>query len=127
MKKEFGLTLTEREFFRAYVEMLKPFLKRIRDREADVFAELIFWNYKKRDIKNKNDRFKLIMDADCRRQIEEKLGVSTAIFRNALTGLRGRGLLLDDNTINDVYLVTPEKKVTLSFVFNIINEAKSNG
>tara|TARA_R110000744_G_scaffold87840_3_gene171418 strand:- start:464 stop:838 length:375 start_codon:yes stop_codon:yes gene_type:complete len=119
MTKEFNLTLKEREFFRAYIEMLKPFLKKIRDREADVFAELIYWNYKKRDIKNKNDRFKLIMDADCRKQIEEKIGISTAIFRNALSGLRQRGLLLDDNTINDVYLVTPEKKVTLSFIFNL--------
>jgi len=119
MKKEFGLTLTEREFFRAYVEMLKPFLKKIRDREADVFAELIYWNHKKREIKNKNDRFKLIMDPDCRRLIEDKLNISTAIFRNALTGLRSRGLLLDDNTISDVYLVSPESKVTLSFIFNI--------
>tara|TARA_R110000796_G_scaffold2953_1_gene11310 strand:- start:11336 stop:11710 length:375 start_codon:yes stop_codon:yes gene_type:complete len=119
MTKEFNLALKEREFFRAYIEMLKPFLKKIRDREADVFAELIYWNYKKRDIKNKNDRFKLIMDADCRKQIEEKIGISTAIFRNALSGLRQRGLLLDDNTINDVYLVTPEKKVTLSFIFNL--------
>ena len=119
MTKNFPLTVTEREFFRAYVEMLKPFLKKIRDREADVFAELIYWNHKKKEIKNKNDRFKLIMDPDCRKLIEEKLDISTAIFRNALTGLRSRGLLLDDNTINDVYLVSPEEKMHLNFTFYI--------
>lgn len=124
MIKEFPININEREFFRAYIEMLKPFLKKIRDREADVFAELIYWNHKKREIRNKNDRFKLIMDPDCRRLIETKIGISTAIFRNALTGLRSRGLLLDDNTIHDTYLISPQDEVKLSFVFKLIKDVK---
>lgn len=107
----------ERKLFRGYVDLIRPFLKGISTRQADVFAELIYWNYKKQSIQNKKDRFKLIMDSDTREAIEEYLGISTAVFRNALTGLRTKKLLDKDNMIPDVYL-TPLTKDTLSITFN---------
>lgn len=119
MEKRYPIKKNEREFFRAYVEILKPFLKHIRDREADVFAELLYQNYKRREIRNKNDRFKLILEKDSRRNMEEYLGVSHAIFRNCLSGLRSKELLLDDNTIVDEYLIIPEQN-SLRLIFDFI-------
>ena len=45
MEKTHGpLRKGKRTFFRAYVELIRPFLKKIRTREADVLAELSY-NY----------------------------------------------------------------------------------
>lgn len=120
MDKEKILTLkkTRREFFRAYVEILKPFLKKLRSKDADVFAELLYQNSIKSDIKNKKDRFKLIFDADNRKEMEEHLKMSSQTFRNSLTNLRYRNLLEKDNTIPDLYLIVPDReKFALKFNF----------
>lgn len=126
MEKTHGpLRKGKRTFFRAYVELIRPFLKKIRTREADVLAELLYHNYMKADsVRNKEDRFKLILDHDSRRIMEDYLGISEAVFRNALSGLRQRGILLDDNTISDAYLIyeLPEDEMfTLKFTFVIEN------
>jgi hypothetical protein len=120
MEKSFTLTQDRRKFFRSYVEVLRPFLKKIRTREADVFAELLYYNYIKRSVKDEIDRAKLVLSADIRRDIESHLGISTAIFRNALSGLRQKGLLNENNTIKNVYLVMgDDEKLELKFTFVI--------
>ena len=123
MEKKFNITFNENEkFYRAYVELLKPFLKGIRDREADVLAQLLYHNNARKEIVDKADRFKLILTPDSRRIIESKLNISTAIFRNALTGLRNKGILREDNTLSDTLLVYPvDKKIKLEFNFVIEN------
>lgn len=111
----------KREFFRAYVEILRPFLKQIRKREADLFAELLYQNYDKSEIKNKTDRFKLILEHDNRKKIEQYLNMSTAVFRNSLTVLRKKGLINDSNLIPDAYLLYP-KENNFELKFNFIIE-----
>ena len=120
MEKSFTLKQDRRQFFRAYVEMLRPFLKKIRGREADVFAELLYYNFVKKDVKNDVDRAKLVLSPEIRRDIESHLGISTAIFRNALSGLRQKGLVKEDNTIGNTYLVMgDDEKLELKFTFLI--------
>lgn len=119
MEKRFRFQYNTREFYRAYVEILKPFLKGVRDKEADVFAELLYFNYLKRDIPTTKDRFKIIMDSEIRKEIVDYLKISDAIFRNALSSLRRRELLTKDNLIPEIYLVTPTKgKFSISFEFH---------
>jgi hypothetical protein len=118
MEKKYTFTQGTRKFFRAYVEMIRPFLKNIRTREADVFAELLYYNYVKKEIKDPIDRSKIVLGPEIRRDIEKQLHISTAIFRNALSGLRAKGLVKEDNTISETYLVmTDDKKVELKFIF----------
>lgn len=113
------ITKDTRGFFRAYVELLKPFLK-LRNRQADLFAELLYENYLRSDIKDKSDRFKLILEQDNRKKIEERLGMTTAVFRNSLTILRNKKLLDKLNRIPDPYLAIPEKNnFELKFQFII--------
>ena len=119
MEKKFTIKRNEREFFRAYVELIKPFLKGTRTREADVFAELLYWNYKKQGIKDKEDRFMLILSKANRRAMEAALDMKKESFRNALTALRSRKLLDQDNCIPDAYLVSPKNK-KFQLIFNFV-------
>lgn len=120
MTKEYNITSDKEEFFRKYVELIKPFLRGISGREADVFSSLLYHNYLKRDIINKVDRFKIIFDMDTRKTIEKDLGISTATFRNALSGLRQKKLIKLDGTIHDTYLIIPtDEEIALKFNFKL--------
>jgi len=123
MEKTYGpLKRDRRSFFRAYVELIKPFLKKIRSREADVFAELLYQHYLKvGTTRDKHDRFRLVLGNESRRKMEQHLGVSEAVFRNALSGLRQKNLLLDDNTIPDGYIVSPDDE-NFKLIFDFVIE-----
>jgi len=121
MEKQYTIKKEARDFFRAYVEILKPFLKNIRDREADIFAEILYQNYQKREV-GKIDRFKLILSSEGRRTIEEKLNINSPVMRNALSSLKKKNLIREDNTIHDAYLVYPEKDKKNSITFSFIVE-----
>ena len=118
MKKEFKITKGEREIFRSYVELIRPFLKGLRPREADVFAEILYRYYAKRDVTNQRDRMALVLNSDSREEIAEHLGMSQAIFRNAISSLRKKNILREGNVIPEVYLLDlSDKKLDLSFIF----------
>ena len=122
MKKEFTLNhyKTEREIFRAYVELISPFLRGLRNRESDVFAELLYRYYLKKDVRNPRDRFALVLNSDSREDMAEVLGMSQAVLRNAISSLRKKGILKGDNSIADVYLLDlSKKKLNLSFLFTV--------
>jgi len=122
MKKEFAINhyKTEREIIRVYVELINPFLRGLRNREADVFAEILYQYYLKKGIKNTRDKFALIFNSDSREEMAETLGMSQAVLRNAISSLRKKGILKKDNSISEVYLVDlSKKKLNLSFIFTV--------
>jgi len=121
MKKEFTIhRKSERSVFRSYVELLKPFLKGLRSRECDVFAELLYQYYLKASIKNDRDRFSLVLNENGREVIAQELEISQAVLRNALTSLRKKNLLKDNNTIPSVYLLDlKDNNLKLSFIFAV--------
>lgn len=105
-----------RKFYRQYIELLQPILK-LRKREADVFAELLYHNYLRRDIKNPADRFKLVFDISTRNQISERLGISNAVIQQALGGLRKKNVIRGI-TLRETFTVEPKYGTfTLSFKF----------
>lgn len=120
MEKIITIKKSTEEFFRAYIEILRPFLNKLTNKEADILAEIVHQNYIKRDIKDKSDRFKLILDSDNRRLIEDKLGITSHTFRNALTSFKAKRLSNESNEIKDICLVIPDKNFKL--VFNFIIE-----
>lgn len=119
-EQKLDIKTDRRTFFRQYVELLQPLLK-IRNREADVFGELLYHTYLKKSISNKTDKFKLVFDSDTRIEIEKKLDISAAVLRNALTQLRDKNLIVN-NQIPDLFLVDPESEFSLTFKFNIQDE-----
>ena len=123
MKKEFKgkhLNGTEREIFRSYVELIKPFLNGLRARECDVFAEILYRYYLKRDIPNLRDRMALVLNSDSRDEMVDQLGMSHPILRNAISSLRKKHILKEGNVIPEVYLLDLSKgQLDLSFVLKV--------
>tara|TARA_B100001939_G_scaffold333596_2_gene333715 strand:- start:60 stop:476 length:417 start_codon:yes stop_codon:yes gene_type:complete len=105
-----------RKFYRQYIEILQPILK-LRKREADVFAELLYHNYLKRDIKDAEDRFKLVFDISTRNKISDRLNISNAVIQQALGGLRKKNVI-KGITLRETFAVEPEDGVfNLHFKF----------
>tara|TARA_B110000259_G_C14028685_1_gene405759 strand:+ start:759 stop:1160 length:402 start_codon:yes stop_codon:yes gene_type:complete len=116
-----------RKFYRQFIELLQPILG-LRKREADVFAELLYHNYLRRDIKNEEDRFRLVFDISTREKIGEALGqknekgelvqpLSNAVIQQALGGLRKKNLV-SGIKIRNAYTIEPSSGVfALTFKF----------
>lgn len=118
MKRELTIKKDIRHCYRVYVGIIKPFLRGIRDREADVFAELLYFNYVKREIPDIKDRFKIIFNQDIKNEIIEYLQISDDVYRNCLSTLRKRELIREDGTIHDMYLVVPTNG-EINIIFNL--------
>lgn len=123
MKKQFKgkqLNGSEREIFRSYVELIRPFLKGLRTRECDVFAEILYRYYLKRDVANLRDRMALVLNSDSRDEMVDHLEMSHPIFRNAISSLRKKDILREGNVIPDVYLLDLNSgELDLSFILKV--------
>lgn len=105
-----------RTFYRRYLELLQPML-RLRKREADVLAELLYHNYMKREITNEDDRAELVFHISTRKKIGEYLKISNPVIQQALGGLRKKKLIKGIKFRNFV-VVEPEDGVfSLTFKF----------
>lgn len=123
MKKEFKINRGEREVFRSYVELIRPFLKGLRPREADVFAEILYRYYLKRNIANQRDRMALVLNSDSRDEMVEQLQMTHPIFRNAISSLRKKGILKEGNVIPEVYIVDLSSgELDLTFKFKVTDD-----
>tara|TARA_R110000751_G_scaffold8281_2_gene33069 strand:+ start:864 stop:1226 length:363 start_codon:yes stop_codon:yes gene_type:complete len=120
MERTLTIPVNKREFFRAFVEILQPFIK-VRNREGEVFAELLYQCYLRRGMAEMKDMFKLVFDYDTREKIQTELDISSAVFRNTLSSLRKKKLIIN-NTIPKHYLMDLEKEVNLTFRFLIQND-----
>lgn len=120
MEKEIKIPTDRKKFFRQYVEILKPVCK-LRDREADVLAALLYQSYIRRDINNLIERFKLVFDYDTKITILDDIKMDMAQFRNCLTELRKKQIIGKANVIGPGFLVNPPDdnifSVKYSFVF----------
>ncbi len=120
MERKLTIPVSKRKFFRAFVEILQPFIK-LRNREGEVFAELLYHCYLRRGMANKKDMFKLVFDYDTRERIQQELNISSAVFRNTLSALRKKRLIID-NAIPNHYLMDLEEEINLTFRFLIQND-----
>ena len=120
MEKKINLGVLDRQkLFRAYVEILQPILN-LRKREADVFAQLLFYNNKKKSIPDDVDRFELIFSTKFRKQIASNLGIKDSVLQNCLSELRKKKLVSTENHITKGYLVYPDDKgFAVTFNLNI--------
>lgn len=108
-----------RKFYRQCVEILQPILK-LRNREADVFSELLYYNYTKRDIKDPEDRAALVFGTATRKKIQEDLDISNPVIQQALGGLRKKGVIKGVN-IRPFFAIEPVEGV-FALTFNFVVE-----
>ena len=119
MEKKVTIPTDESKFYRQYLEILNPIIK-LRGKELDVLAELLFHNTRLKDIPN-NLRWKLIFDQDNKTAIRQKLNLSEASLNNNLSALRKKGIIRK-NRIPDSFLIHPSNYCKLTFSFNIAEE-----
>lgn len=120
MEKNIPIATTENKFFRQYLELINPIL-RLRGKELDVLAELLYYNYKFKNIA-KEHRWKLIFDYDTKTKIRTKLELSDASMNNNLSALRKKNVI-EANKVKQAYLVYPDNKFSLKFQFNVKSDS----
>jgi hypothetical protein len=111
-----SLDTTEKRIV-CYLKIMNPFLKGIRKTEENILVEIIKANQLKKSITDVKDRFKVIFSTENRKEMENNLGISSAVFRNGLTDLRTKRLLLKDNILHPLLLLDfEEKDIKVSFI-----------
>tara|TARA_R110000782_G_scaffold144644_1_gene237493 strand:+ start:22 stop:390 length:369 start_codon:yes stop_codon:yes gene_type:complete len=106
---------TEEKLFRVYVQLIQPIL-RLRSREVDVFAQLLYLNHKKSSLPDV-DRFDLIFSTKYRKSMAIDLDIKPEVLQNCFSELRKKNLIVD-NAIPKGYWVFPTDN-TLEIIFNL--------
>jgi hypothetical protein len=114
MNRRIPLQTTERKFFRQIIELLNPLLK-LRPKELDVLAELMYKNHVLRSIPLEH-RWKLIFDSASRKEMRESTKQSIASFNNNIATLK-KNRLITDNGIKSHLDISYDPKFTLTFEF----------
>lgn len=116
-----NIPTTKRKFFRQALEIMKaiPPINKLRPKELDVLAELLYYNYIYGHIEE-NLRGKVVFDYDTKITIREYLDINETNFNNILTILRKKGILIKRSITND-YGINPDKP-NITFKFNLLNE-----
>jgi len=116
MEKNIPISTTSELFYRQYLELINPLLK-LRGKELDVLAQLLFNNNQLKEIPEEH-RWKIIFDYDTKTKIRTALGLSDASMNNNLSALRKKGVIKNNEVVKN-FLVYPDKSVKITFNFQI--------
>lgn len=119
MKREITFNfITEQKMFKAFVTTMQPVLN-LRDREADVFAQLLYYNFLKKDIKNLKDRFELVFSTKTKKLIMQNLNIKDSILQNTLSILRKKNLIINNEIPLKFHIYPTDNKIELTFNFKL--------
>tara|TARA_R110000751_G_C13785448_1_gene481497 strand:+ start:86 stop:469 length:384 start_codon:yes stop_codon:yes gene_type:complete len=115
-------------FYRYYVELINPIIK-LRKRELDVLAKLMYYNNEYKDLKE-DIRFKIVFDYDTKIKIAKELDISLDVLNNNFSELRNKKII-NDNRLSkgfQIYHNTKEHKLTFKFDFksNVNGKPRKN-
>lgn len=123
-KKEFNVpTKTNRQAVNMHVKLIRPFLKGLQPREADIYAEIVYqYALKSRTVTDKKDCLALVLSTAGRKVIVHELQITQQLLRNVLAKLKRIGIL-KDGYISDTYLLKLNTDaVQICFNFTIKKE-----
>ena len=109
---------TPRRYFRQVLEIIKPIppLNTLRNKELDVLAEFLYYNYKYAKL-DKDVRSKVLFDYDTKLEMREHLNMDEQSFNNHLTSLRKKNILSKRRVENDFGIHPDTPMVTFNFVW----------
>jgi len=98
--KQIPIKTNEDKFFRQFLELIRsiPPVSKLRPKELDVLAEIMFQNDKYSDLED-NIRRKMVFDTKTRKEMMLKVGITADSFNNNLSILRKHKLLTKENTL----------------------------
>ena len=119
-KKEFNIPTKEnRQAVKMYFALIRPFLKGLQPKEADIYAEIVYqYAVKSLTVPDKKDCLALVLSTAGRKVISDELGITQQILRNVLAKLKKTGILKDGN-ISDTYLLKLNSD-SLQICFNFV-------
>ena len=123
-RKEFNIpTNDNRQAVNLHVKLIRPFLKGLQPREADIYAEIVYqYALKLVTVPDKKDCLALVLSTEGRKVIVEQLQITQQLLRNVLAKLKKTGIL-KDGIISDTYLLKlNEEAVQICFNFVIKDE-----
>lgn len=120
-KKIVNIPSTLKDLFSAYLTILKP-LNKLRDKEIDLMAYLLYQNELEKDtILKEDDRWNKILGTDGRVKIMQDLNISQYNLNNYLSSLRKKNAIVN-NRVSKYYIPKIEndtKNFQIIFNFNI--------
>jgi len=112
------------KIYRQIVEVMRsiPPLDTLRNRDLDVLAVLMYYNYKYKTVEE-TLRWRIINSSTTRREMEKDINMTEDTFNNNMSHIRKAGLLDKDNKIpNFLQVLLSGDKYEVVFNFNIKNE-----
>jgi len=106
---------TRDNFFRYYVELLNPIVK-LRKRELDVWAQLLYHNDKYKGLDDEI-KFKMVFDYATKAKIANTLDISMDVLNNNLSELRKRKIIVDNKIPKGYQVHLEENEYSLTFNF----------
>jgi hypothetical protein len=118
-----NINTTYKRVYRQMVEIMRSFppLNTLRNRELDVLAVLMYYNYKYRAIDD-IVRWRIINDTSTKRDMQRDVGMNEDIFNNNISIIRRAGLLDKDNKIPKFLQIIVDDKYEVVFAFKITED-----
>jgi len=120
MEMKLNIKTTQQKAYRQILEIIRSFppLDALRNRELDVLAVLMYYNYKYRDIQEEI-RWRVINDTSTKRDMQHDIDMSEDIFNNNISLVRKAGLIDKDGRIPRFLQIMIDKKYYVNFSFEI--------
>jgi len=110
-----------KKFYFAYVEIIVSPIYKLRKREEEILALLLYYNNIKKHIEEE-DRLKIVFNINTRKKICEELGVTNSIIQQILNSLRKKGLIKGIKFNKSIEVYIGEGEVILGFKMKIVND-----
>lgn len=117
------INTTHKKVFRQIVEVIRsiPPLDLLRNRELDVLAILMYYNFKYRNVEE-NIRWRIINDTSTKREMQKEINMSEDIFNNNISLVRKAGLIDKTGKIPSFLQIMIDNKYEVKFNFKIHDE-----
>ena len=114
-----NIKTTQQRAYRQILEIIRSFppLDALRNRELDVLAVLMYYNYKYRDIQE-DIRWRVINDTSTKRDMQQSIDMSEDIFNNNISLVRKAGLLTKDGRLPKFLQIMVGEKYSVNFNFD---------
>jgi hypothetical protein len=111
---------THKKVFRQIVEVIRsiPPLDLLRNRELDVLAILMYYNFKYKNVEE-NIRWRVINDTSTKREMQKEIDMSEDIFNNNISLVRKAGLIDKEGKIPKSLMIDVGDRYEVKFNFKI--------
>lgn len=113
-----NINTTKKKYFRQALEVVKslPPLDTLRNKQLDMLAELLYYNYKYKAMPEEL-RWKILFDYDTKMEMADNLGYSEDYINGMISMLRGKNII-KGKTLTSTFNIDPDNPI-IQFNFKI--------